>query len=746
VGFKTQWVTFLAAGILQACGGGDSAQTPAPPAPANPASGLDVRPVNASCLAGDAPGTAVGTSVALQQVFAGLGNFSAPVLMLQEPASDARWYVLEKLGMVQVFDNQPAATSKRVFADLTSVVAANLSDERGLLGMAFHPAYPTDPRVYLFYTALESGQLVDRLVEYRANAGRTALDPSSAAVVLQVRDPEENHNGGNIAFGPDGFLYVGIGDGGGGGDAHGSYGNGQRLSTLLGKILRIDVNATTPSTRYGIPAGNPYAASAVCNNDTGAYAQNCPEIYASGFRNPWRWSFDSGTGELWVGDVGQGSWEEVDRVVAGGNYGWRCREGAHAFNASCGPNSANLIDPVAEYSHSLGISITGGYVYRGTAIPSLVGRYVFGDYGSGRIWHIARDTAPTLNVTGGQQTSLNIASFAEGRDKELYVVHFGGTLHRIVAGAASGRVIPAQLSATGCVNATNPTQPAPGLIPYAPNASFWSDGATKTRFIALPDGQRIDVAQDGDFNFPSGTVLVKNFTLGTRLVETRLFMRHNNGDWAGYTYEWNAGGTDATRVVGGKTAQIDGRSWLFPSEAQCLLCHTSAAGRSLGLEIAQLNGSFGYAATGRTANQLSTLDAIGTLAQPLTAPVAQLPSLPDPYGTAGTLTARARAWLHTNCANCHRPGGPTNVNLDFRYTTPLANTNACNVAPVRDLGVADARLIAVGGATPAQRSMIVVRAGRADAEAMPPLLPRTVDAAGVQLLSDWIASLTSCTQ
>ncbi|MET0281477.1 MAG: PQQ-dependent sugar dehydrogenase [Steroidobacteraceae bacterium] len=735
--------------VAQGCGGGGDTDTPAPPpqpappAPAPPTSGLDARPANASCLAGDAPTT--DSSLTVTRVFSGLGNFASPVTMLQEPASDARWYVVEKTGRVQVFDNQPGVSTKREFINLSSAITGDATDERGLLGMAFHPAWPANPRAYLSYTATDAGQLVSRVVEYRTTNNGSTLDPATGVVILQVRQPEANHNGGHIGFGPDGFLYIGLGDGGGGGDVHGTIGNGQRLSTLLGKLLRINVDGTTGATRYAIPPGNPYAANAVCNNDTGAFTQNCPEIYAYGFRNPWRWSFDASTSELWLADVGQENWEEVNRVVAGGNYGWRCREGAHSYNNSCGPNAASAIEPVAEYGHALGISITGGYVYRGSAIPALVGRYVFGDFGSGRIWHIARDTAPTLQMNGGLSTGLSIASFAQGRDGELYVVDFAGTLQRIVPAASGGRTIPAQLSATGCVNPANPAQPAAGLIPYAPNAAFWSDGASKSRYIALPDGQRIDVAQDGDFTLPSGTVLVKNFSLGTRPVETRLFMRHNNGEWAGYTYEWNAGGTDATRVVGGKVVQVAGQSWVFPSEAQCLLCHTSAAGRSLGLEIAQLNGSFGYASTGRTANQLNTFDSIGLLSLPLTAPVAQLPAMPDPYGTAGTLTERARAWLHTNCANCHRPGGPTNVSMDLRYTTPLASTNACNVAPVRPLGVADARLIAAGGAAAASRSMVVVRAGRTDAESMPPIQPRLVDTAGVQLLSDWINSLASCT-
>jgi uncharacterized repeat protein (TIGR03806 family) len=730
-------VCFMMVTLLQACGG--EADTP-PPVTAPPVSGLDSRPSNTSCLAGDAPSSSV--ALAVERVFAGLPAFLEPLLMLQEPASTARWYIVQKGGIVYVFDNQPDVTTRRVFIN----VGSSLSDaggERGLLGMAFHPGYPANPRVYLSYTANDGAQLVTRVVEYQTRDGGLTLDPASGLVVLQTYQPQGNHNGGHIAFGPDGFLYIGRGDGGGGGDQFGTIGNGQRLSTLLGKLLRIDVNGSTGGTRYAIPPGNPYASSPqLCHNDVGAFTASCPEIYAYGLRNPWRWSFDRGSNELWLGDVGQGAWEEINRITAGGNYGWRCREGAHDFNTACGPNAGSSIDPVAEYGRAQGYSVTGGYVYRGTAIPALVGRYVFGDFGSGRIWHIARDTPPTLQVTTGFSSGLNISSFAQDSAGEVYVVHMGGTLHRLAAGAASGRVIPAQLSATGCVLPGDPTRPASGVVPYAPNAPFWSDGATKSRFLALPNGQRMVVNSDGDFEFPNDSVLMKHFRLGNQLVETRLFMRHTNGEWAGYTYEWNAQGTDATRVVGGKSVQVAGQSWLFPSESQCLLCHTNAAGRTLGLEIAQLNGQFGY--TARTANQLETLNHIDMLTPALTQPVAQLPALPDPLGTAGTLTERARAYLHTNCANCHRPGGPTNVSLDLRYTTPLASTNACNIVPVRTLGVSDARIIAVGGADPAARSLLALRPQRTDGESMPPLQPRSVDAAGTALLRDWINSLTSC--
>ena len=741
----------LALVCLHACSSGEDTMTnqppvqqppppPAPPPPGGDASGLDARPSNTTCLAGDAPGTNL--SFAVQRVFPNLPNFTQPIAMLQEPGNGARWYVVQKTGAVRVFDNTPNVSASRQFINIAGQLNSDpqsANDERGLLGMAFHPNYPTDPRAYLFYTATDPTLgLVDRVSEFRTLDGGNTLDPGTQLQLLNVEDPESNHNGGNIAFGPnDGFLYIGIGDGGGGGDAHGSIGNGQLLTTLLGKMLRIDIANSSMATPYAIPSTNPFAANPRCTGGTGA--ANCPEIYAYGFRNPWRWSFDRVSNELWLNDVGQGALEEVDRVVLGGNYGWRCFEGTNPFNSTCGSNP-NPLPPIAQYGRSLGFSTTGGVVYRGSAIPNLVGRYLFGDFGTGALWSIARTTQPTMTMGAGFSTNLQIASFGQDVDGEAYIVHLGGTLHKIVPGAGGGRQIPTQLSASGCVSTNAPTQPAAGLIPYAPTAPFFSDGAVKTRWLALPDGQRIVVENDGDFTFPSGSVLMKNFRLGTTLVETRLFMRHNDGVWAGYTYEWNAQGTDATRVVGGKSVTVNGQTWNFPSEAQCLQCHTQAAGRTLGLEIGTLNGDFGYP-TGRTANQLTTLNFIDTLTPALTQTPAQLPAIPDPAGSAA-LEQRARAWLHSNCAYCHRPGGPTQASMDLRYSTALSATGTCNIAPsLGDLGVANARLIAPGSAA---TSIIVNRANRRDGNGMPPIATNQVDTAGVALLTQWINSLTGC--
>jgi len=726
----------LLAVLLAGCDSGEStASTPAPAPPLNPASGLDQRPSNTTCLAPSR--TSGSVTIGVQRVFPSL-SFTQPVGLMQAPGDATRWFVIEQGGFVRVFDNNPAVPVTSPFVDISGRVTSG--GETGLLGMAFHPNFPTDPRVFLSYTS--SGALRSRISEFTTPDGGMTLNPNSERIILTVDQPESNHNGGGIAFGSDDFLYIGLGDGGGGNDQHGAIGNGQLLTTLLGKFLRIDIEGTTGTFLYRIPSGatgNPFAGNALCGTN-GTGTQNCPEIYAIGFRNPWRWSFDRQSSELWVGDVGQNAIEEVSRVTRGGNYGWRCFEGTRSTGLACG-SPANPLPPVAEYGRTVGTTVTGGYVYRGAAIPGLVGRYVFGDFGSGRLWHIPSDTQPTMTMTTGFDSGLNPSSFGEGDDGELYVVDYGGGLYRVTGTTTGGSGVATQLSATGCVNSANPSQPASGLIPYIPNAAFWSDGAAKERWIGLPNGQDITVGIDGDWDFPNGTVLVKNFRLGNQLVETRHFMRHPDGVWAGYTYEWNAQQTDATLVVGGKQTTVAGQTWIFPSEAQCLQCHTAAAGRSLGLENLQLAHPITYPQTGRNAHQLVTLNAINVLSPPLASPTTLTP-YPDPSGSTGTLSERARSYLHTNCAGCHRAGGPTPSNMDLRYATALMSTNACDVNPqLGDLGIANARLIAPGDAG---RSVLVARMNRRDANGMPPIASAQVDAAGLMLIGDWINSVTSC--
>ena len=696
-----------------------------------PVVGLDARPSNTTCVAPARP--TAGASVAAQNVFSTTPAFGSPTKLIQPPGDPSRWMVLEKGGFVQTFTvANPTVVS--TWLDFSSVV--NISGEGGLLGLAFHPNYPATLEVFVSYTT--GSPMVSRVSRVTLDSTTAPVD-TTEQVLITVNQPFDNHNGGEIAFGPEGSLYFGLGDGGGANDQN-DY--AQNTTRLLGSILRINVvGVAYPSPGYQIPADNPFAANPKCG--PGSNAAPCPEIYAWGVRNPWRFGFDPPTGALWAGDVGQDTWEEIDVIERGGNYGWRCREGAHDFNTSGCP-SGGFVEPVSEYSRSDGNSITGGFVYRGTALPALVGRYVFGDFGTGRIWALHDDGQGGYTNELLVETSLGISSFGVGLDGELYFAdYFAGGLYKLIpAGAPVPDTIPLSLAATGCVAPGDPTQPAAGLVPYGVNAPFWSDGAAKSRYLALPDGATIDVAASGDWTLPAGSVVVKHFRIGASLVETRLLMRHPDGVWAGYTYEWNDAQTAATRVIGGKTRAVAGQSWSYPSEGDCMRCHTSAAGFSLGLETAQLNSDLLYPATGRTANQLTTLEQIGFLSAPLPDVPANLPTIADPSDTGESLASRARAYLDTNCAQCHRPGGPTPSSMDLRYTTALSATAACNATPqAGDLGLVNARLIAPGDAT---RSVLIARVSRRDAKGMPPLSSNLVDTAGVSLLTSWINSLAGC--
>ncbi len=354
-----------------------------------------------------------------------LPAFSQPLALVQAPGNNTRWYAVERTGVVRVFDNDPAVAASSVFIDISAIVDSG-PGEAGLLGIAFHPNFQMNGEVYLSYTRT-GAPLISYISRFRSPDGGMTLDPGTEEALMTVNQDFGNHNGGNIAFSPlDGFLYIGLGDGGGGGDPND---RAEDTTNVLGAMLRIDVNAGAP---YAIPMGNMFFGNALCNA-TGFGMANCPEIFAWGLRNPWRWSFDSITGELWVADVGQNMWEEVDRGVVGGNYGWDIREGAHCFEPMVGCGTVGLIDPVAEYDHSLGNSITGGYVYRGTAIPGLVGSFVYGDFGSGRIWGLFDDGMGNLTPSElSGPSALGIASFGQDMNGEIYVVDlFSGQIFRI---------------------------------------------------------------------------------------------------------------------------------------------------------------------------------------------------------------------------------------------------------------------------------------------------------------------------
>src|SRR5690606_12185056 len=321
-------------------------------------------------------------AIAVKRVFPEL-SFEQPVAMLNDPADGSRWFVLEKEGRIRVFATDPSTAS---FVPDFIELEVDARGEGGLLGMAFHPEYPTRPEVYLSFT--EGPPMVSVVATFTSSDGGITLDPGSRQDVITANQPFTNHNGGHITFGPDGHLYIGLGDGGSGGDP---LGHAQNTQTLLGTLLRIDVGGGTP---YAIPADNPFAGNPLCPADHTS-STSCPEIFAWGLRNPWRFSFDRESGALWLADVGQSAREEIDVIERGGNYGWNCREGRTAYSQpspACA-SATNPIDPVHDYPRAEGQSVTGGYVYRGTAIPALVGQYVFGDYVSGRIWRLVDDGA-----------------------------------------------------------------------------------------------------------------------------------------------------------------------------------------------------------------------------------------------------------------------------------------------------------------------------------------------------------------
>ncbi len=704
-------------------------------------SGLDTRPSNTTCVAPARP--VVSATASFARAYPSL-TFNEPIALVRRPGDASRWYVGEKTGRVRWFANSAATSTSTLALDISSrVVDPETFDERGFLGLAFHPGFAQNGRIYVNYVT--SGPERSRISEFTSADGGNSFNAASERVLLEVNQPASNHNGGNVAFGPDGYLYIGFGDGGAADDF---YQNGQRMTTVLGKMIRIDTETRTGGAQYGIPADNPFAANPVCNVTNANRVTTCPEIWTIGMRNPWRWTFDSENGELWVGDVMQDDYEEINLITRGANYGWPIRQGTHCFpTGTSGCPTAGLTDPVAELLRSEGgASIIAGYVYRGTLAPALRGRLIFTDAGSGIIGSVHRDAQGNfvrelLNTNADYTVSY--VSFGEAADGEMYVVSLrNGTIHKLnFSVSGGGGTIPSSLIGTGCVNPAQPTQPSSGLVPYAPVAPFWSDGAPKDRWIGLPNGTQIAVQASGDWDFPSGTVLVKNFSLNNQIIETRLFMKHPDGIWGGYTYEWNAAQTDATLVNGGKTKAIGAQTWVYPSQTQCFQCHTQIAGNSLGLETPQQNATITYPQTGRTANQITTLNHIGMLSPPIAADPATLPRYFDPYGAGGTLTQRARSYFHTNCAQCHRPGGSTPVNLDFQYGTALAAMNACDVMPQASLGIPNARIIAPGNA---DASVVVARMNRRDQNAMPPLSSTVIDANGVALVTQWINSLTSC--
>lgn len=343
-------------------------------------------------------------------------TFSQPVEFTHSGDGSNRLFVVEQKGKIKVFENNPSTQTSAVYLDIEKKVSSE--GEMGLLGLAFHPNFKQNGYFYVNYTKRKPLETV--IARYKATAAMR-VNPASETILLKISQPYDNHNGGKLAFGPDGFLYIAMGDGGAWGDQH-NY--AQNRSSLLGKILRIDVNKTEKGN-YGIPADNPY----VGNNE--GFSE---EIYAYGLRNPWRFSFDTQTGKMWVGDVGQNEFEEVDIITKGGNYGWRLKEGNRCYNPRNDCNNGTLIEPIHQYPRSDGVSITGGVVYRGKAIPTLQGKYIYADYSNGNVWALGfeehkKTSNELISSKGG-----SVSAFGEDANGELYLLdHNSGKINRFIS-------------------------------------------------------------------------------------------------------------------------------------------------------------------------------------------------------------------------------------------------------------------------------------------------------------------------
>lgn len=651
-------------------------------------------------------------------------RFELALYLTHAPGDPTHLYLVQQDGRVLRFPSRTDATQDEVetFLDLRDRVRREHNEE-GLLGLAFDPGYADNGLVYVYFS--ESKPRRTQLSRFVARES-ARVDPSSERELLRIEQPYGNHNGGWIAFGPEGLLYIAVGDGGAGGDPKG---NGQNLGTLLGTLLRVRVGAGIDA--YEIPRDNPFV------DTPGAR----PEIWAYGLRNVWRCGFDRQVGTLWCGDVGQDEIEEIDIITAGGNYGWNMREGTHPFGR--GKAAGPLIDPVIEYGHDQGQSVTGGYVYRGTQLSDFRGMYFYGDFVAGHVWALDHDGTQVVGHARVAHVPF-LASFGEDAAGELYAVSLAGGIFRFEpSDAAVGeRHFPTRLSQTGLFTDTAALAPSPALLPYTVTVPLWSDGADKQRWLFVPPGETVTYDPSGAWSFPVGTLAVKHFELRgapdqrARRLETRVMIHERRG-WAGYTYRWNDAQTDAELVTRPSVDEVElpggtRARWPQPAGAECLRCHTPGYGEALGLRTRQLAG---------TPEGRALIDTLVERDQLSGAPaeLATLIAHPRLDDETASPQARARAYLDVNCAPCHHPSGPAPGGLDLRAETPLAAAAVVGVQPDDRLGTAEERRLAPGDHA---HSSLWLRMGRGGERGpMPPLASLRVDETGRALVQRFIDEL-----
>lgn len=727
-------------------------------------------------------------------------SFSEPIVITGQPGNTRRLYVGERMAKVQLVpDVTVAAPTKKLFLDLQLAVAGRTPSEdisnwslgeNGLLGLAFHPQYSTNGYFYVAYTVrIGGGSYYERISRFRVSAGDPDVaDPDSEQILLQQLDEGFNHNGGDLHFGPDGYLYYAAGDEENPNDFRQ---NSQRLDKdFHAGIFRFDVDkkpgnleptphASIPTdaglARFSVPIDNPFVPVAQGGSWDGVWngvpitnlAALRMEFWATGLRHPWRMSFDSATGDLWVGDVGQDRYEEINFITRGGNYGWVWREGYTDTTFSTNPTrpaAFTSTDPVWAYPHSniagadpqfAGNSVVGGYVYRGTRFASLVGHYVFCDSVSGHIW--ARDpvSGAVTRLTGVPGVYGGLVSMGVDPSNQdlLFADYLNSRIIRLVTGTP-GTSFPATLSATGLFADVSDLSPAPGLLPYEPNLTFWSDHAVKQRWFAIPNAtDAMTWRREANWSFPTGMLFVKHFDLELtrgdpatkRRLETRVLVKTDTSTY-GVSYRWNDAQTEAT-LVPDEGVEFDlqindggvlrTQRWGIPSRSSCLTCHTPQAGGPLSFSTRQLNRP--GVIHGYSGNQLSTLAAAGYFANTVE-DTHTLPRHVRPDEALYSVEARARSYLAVNCAYCHRADGTVSgATWDGREQLSLADTHLINGVAINNQANPANRLVVPGDTT---HSVVFNRVAVQNGfTRMPPLATHELDATGIELLADWIAAL-----
>jgi len=675
------------------------------------------------------------------------GTFLSGAMDMEWPIGSAEPFVLQRGGHIVRLQGNGNRT---LVLDFETAVAAR--GEGGALGMALHPkfadAVAPKPYVYVWYNA-EGNPTRQRLSRFTWSTASKVFDRASELIMVSQTEQTTEHNGAHIRFGPDGFLYFGNGD-----DTRPDA-TTQRLNDgLFSGIFRIDVdsaggavshapprqpaNGTTQG--YFIPNDNPFVGVANASE----------EYFALGFRNPYAFNFDRATGALWQGDVGDTWREEINLVTSGGNYGWPLFEGSvrrRAGNTTIGVPKA----PVYDYPHwQLGdlSSIMAGYVYRGATMPELAGRLIYSDWPTGRIWALDTQAATRSSLLEANHQNAPVG-FAQDNSGEVYLIGWSRIL-KLVRDAAPS-LPPAKLSDTHLFRNLNTMRPASTLIAYSIRSPLWSDGASKQRWVHVPANQPATMTADGTVMLPKGAVLVKQFDLPndaqpvgrSKRLETRVLVVGQSATY-GFTYRWNALGTDADLVTEAVHETIDdavpakARSWHFPSSGECWSCHREA-NRVLGFRGEQLN----FTLPGGT-NQITALAAKGIFA-PQAAGVAPAP-LADPADVNATIEARATAYLAANCSSCHRPGNSFLGGVTWNAMPGVLPANRGLIAAVHNnapmaagLGLPNGRLVTKGNA---DASILIGRIRSTDRDlSMPPLGRTQVDPLGNAVLTAWVQSL-----